>query len=175
MLKLRTGSNTGSDTLVSVCDPTRPDPDKIADTVTRDPETRFHLCNTLYLHAPKVVHGLGQPAGWVGFGRVGLDRNLVGLGRVVGHSQLAGCINKAFYLLSISSVKYSLSYLLSTQVIKYSVSAAIIMNWILGWFGSLEQICLLRWVGLGQSVSWVALGQRKWTHGQLCVRLKVEF
>jgi len=36
MLKLKTGSNTGSGTLTR--DPTRP-----ADPVTRDPETRFHL------------------------------------------------------------------------------------------------------------------------------------
>ena len=44
MLQLKTESNTGSDTLTR--DPTRPDPAKIADLVTRDPETRFHLCTT---------------------------------------------------------------------------------------------------------------------------------
>ena len=42
MLKLKTESNTGSDTQTR--DPTRPDPAEIADPVTRDPETRFHLC-----------------------------------------------------------------------------------------------------------------------------------
>jgi len=41
MLKLKTGSNAGSDTLTR--DPTRPDLAKIADPVIRDPETRFHL------------------------------------------------------------------------------------------------------------------------------------
>ena len=41
-VKLKTGSNTGSDTLTR--DPTRPDPTKIADLVIRDPETRFRLC-----------------------------------------------------------------------------------------------------------------------------------
>jgi len=39
MLNLKTGSNTGSDTLTR--DPTRPG--QIADPVTRDPDTRFHL------------------------------------------------------------------------------------------------------------------------------------
>ena len=41
MLKLKTGSNTGSDTLTR--DPTRPDPVKIADAMIRDPDSRFHV------------------------------------------------------------------------------------------------------------------------------------
>jgi len=44
MLKLKTWSNTGSDTFTR-------DPTKIADPVTRDPATQFHLwCCPLTVH-----------------------------------------------------------------------------------------------------------------------------
>jgi len=61
MLKLKTWSNSGSDTLTH--DPTRPDPAKIDDPVTRDLETGFHLwCVSLHVECGSSSETFGIPA-----------------------------------------------------------------------------------------------------------------
>jgi len=67
---------------------------------------KYHSSTEARAGDHRVVHGLGQPAGWVG-----LDRNFPlfgGLVRVGSWVSLTGCKNKAFYLLSVWQVKYLL-------------------------------------------------------------------